>query len=261
MFFIDTHTHLYLDAFDNDRHEAVERAIQKGVKYMLLPNIDSTSIEPMHELCKTFPVNCFPMMGLHPTSVKENWKEELQTVESKLREGNYYAVGEVGLDFYWDMTYRRQQETVLRRHIELAIELGLPLVIHSRKSIDEIVTIIKEMKTPELKGVFHCFSGSPEQAQRIRELDFKLGIGGVVTFKNSKLGATIREIGIRHLVLETDSPFISPVPYRGKRNESAYVPLIAAHIAENFGISINEVAEITTENALRIFHTLPIPNN
>jgi TatD DNase family protein len=257
MFFVDTHTHLYLNAFDDDRHEAVKSAIKKGVQYMLLPNIDSISVEPMHRLCNDFPANCFPMMGLHPTSVKENWKEELKIAEEHLFKGGYCAVGEIGLDFYWDLTYCKEQETVFRRQIELAIELQLPLVIHSRKSMDEIILIIREMKSPKLTGIFHCFSGSPEQAQRIVDLGFKLGIGGVVTFKTSKLATTIQSVGIEHLVLETDSPFISPVPYRGKRNESAYIPIIATHVAEACGISVKEVAEITSKTALQVFNTLP----
>ncbi len=257
MIYIDTHTHLYLNAFDNDRHDAVKRAIQKGVHYLLLPNIDSGSVEPMHRLCEDFPEHCFPMMGLHPTSVKENWKEELALAEKNLRKGGYCAVGEVGLDFYWDMTFRKEQETVFRRQIELATELQLPLVIHSRKSMDEIIMIIKEMNAPGLTGIFHCFSGSPEQASRIVEMGFKLGIGGVVTFPNSKLAATIRETGIDHLVLETDAPFISPVPYRGKRNESAYIPIIAAHVAEACGITLIEAASITSKNALQVFNSLP----
>lgn len=257
MFFIDTHTHLYLSAFDEDRHEAVKLALQKGVQYLLLPNIDSTSVEPMHRLCYAYPGNCFPMMGLHPTSVKENWKEELCVVEEYLSKGKYCAIGEVGLDFYWDMTFRKEQEEVFRRQAELALAYNLPLVIHSRKSIDEIILIIREMKEPGLRGVFHCFSGSLEQAQNIIALNFKLGIGGVITFKNSKLGKTIQAVGIKQIVLETDSPFISPVPYRGKRNESAFIPLIAAHVAEVYGISADRVAEITSETALKLFNTLP----
>lgn len=257
MFYIDTHTHLYLNAFDNDRHEAVKRAVGKGVHYMLLPNIDSSSVEPMHKLCDEFPANCFPMMGLHPTSVKKNWQEELQLVEDKLAGGGYCAVGEVGLDFYWDTTFKTEQELVFRRQIELAIQYRLPLVIHSRKAMDEIIMIVKEMMVPGLTGVFHCFSGSPEQANRIVELGFKLGIGGVVTFKNSKLGATIQTVGLEHLVLETDAPYISPTPYRGKRNESAYIPLIAAHVAQFCGITTDEVAQITTKTALQLFDTLP----
>ena len=257
MIYIDTHTHLYLNAFDDDRHEAVKRAIQKGVQYMLLPNIDSGSVEPMHRLCEAFPSNCFPMMGLHPTSVKENWQQELELAEKNLKNGGYCAVGEVGLDFYWDLTFRKEQETVFRRQIKLALELRLPLVIHSRKSMDEIIMIIKEMNAPGLTGIFHCFSGSPEQARRIVELGFKLGIGGVVSFPKSKLAATIHQIGIDHLVLETDAPFISPVPYRGKRNESAYIPIIAAHVAEACGITIIEAASITSKNALQVFNTLP----
>lgn len=257
MFYVDTHTHLYLNAFDDDRHEAVKRALKNGVHYLLLPNIDSTSIEPMHSLGRDFPENCYPMMGLHPTSVKENWKEELQIIENQLSKGGYCAVGEVGLDFYWDMTFRREQEEVFRKQIELAIHYRLPLVIHSRKSMDEIMLIIKEMKKPGLTGIFHCFSGSTEQALRIVELGFKLGIGGVVTFKNSRLKATIQNIGIEHLVLETDAPFISPTPYRGQRNESAYIPIIAAHVAEACQITTQQVAAMTTKTALQVFSSLP----
>lgn len=182
-------------------------------------------------------------------------------VENNLLKGAYCAVGEVGLDFYWDLRFRKEQEVVFKRQIELAVEHHLPLVIHSRKSMDEIILIIKGMKTPGLTGVFHCFTGSIEQAQRIVELDFKLGIGGVLTFKNSKLVASIQAVGIEHLVLETDSPFISPVPYRGKRNESAYIPIIAASVAEAWGISVNEVAAITSKTALQVFQTLPGQSN
>lgn len=258
MFFIDTHTHLYLNAFDNDRSETVKRAMSQGVRYLLLPNIDSESVAPLHQLCSAFPAHCFPMMGLHPTSVKENWREELEVVEQNINKGIYCAVGEVGLDFYWDLTFREEQETVFRRQIELAIHYDLPLVIHSRKSIDEIILILKEVKNTALTGVFHCFSGSYEQAERIVDLGFKLGIGGVITFKNSKLKETIRNIGIEHIVLETDAPFITPSPYRGQRNESAYIPLIAAHVAEAFGITTGEVAGITTQNSLQIFKSLPV---
>jgi len=260
MFFIDTHTHLYLNSFGHEQPKAVQAAINNGVKYLLLPNIDSTSVEPMHALREAFPLNCFAMMGLHPTSVKENWKEELYKVYESLPQGNYVAVGEVGLDFYWDLTYRKEQEEVFRAQVELAILHGLPLVMHSRKSMDEMIEIVKEMKVPGLGGVFHCFSGSAEQGKRIAALGFKLGIGGVITYKNAKLGSTIREIGIEHIVLETDAPFITPVPYRGKRNESAYIPIIAAHVAQSFGISVEEVANITTATALRLFPKLPPVN-
>lgn len=257
MFFVDTHTHLYLNAFDHDRSEAIQAAIGQGVKYMLLPNIDSSSVDPMLSLCSAFPDNCYPMMGLHPTSVKHNWKDEMDKVYELLPSGNYIALGEVGLDFYWDLTYRKEQEEVFRLQVELAVKHNLPLVIHSRKSIDEIVEIVKEMKVPGLNGVFHCFSGSVEQGKRIAALGFKLGIGGVITYKNAKLGLTIREIGIEHIVLETDAPFITPVPYRGKRNESAYIPIIAAHVAAALGISTNEVAKITSATAMQLFHKLP----
>ncbi len=257
MIFIDTHTHLYLEQFDKDRHEAVQRAINAGVKSMLLPNIDSTSVDPMLGLENEFPRHCFAMMGLHPTSVKQNWREEIAMVEEHLRNRKFYAVGEVGLDFYWDQTFRKEQEIVFRRQIELSIFYNLPLVIHSRKALDEIIQIIEEMKNHKLKGVFHCFPGSLEQARRLAKLGFKLGIGGVITYKNSTLGNIVNEIGLEHILLETDAPFICPAPFRGRRNESAYVPIIAKKVAEVFQIDIETVAAITTQNALDLFSSLP----
>lgn len=257
MIFIDTHTHLYLQDFDKDRHAVVRRAINAGVHGLLLPNIDSSSIEPMLGLQDAFPQNCFAMMGLHPTSVKQNWKEELEVVEEHLRLGKYCAVGEVGLDFYWDQTFRQEQENVFRRQIELAIVYKLPLVIHSRKALDEIIQIIKEMKDHKLTGVFHCFPGSPEQARQVVKLGFKLGIGGVITYKNSTLGNIVKEVGLEHILLETDAPFISPVPFRGQRNESAYVPVIAQKVADVFQVDVEAVAATTTQNALDLFSSLP----
>ncbi|MDP2424347.1 MAG: TatD family hydrolase [Bacteroidales bacterium] len=256
MFFVDTHTHLYLNEFDSDRQEVVQRAIDGGVKYMLLPNIDSTSIEPLHGLQAAFPQHCIAMMGLHPTSVKESWKEELRIVETHLTDGKYCAVGEVGLDFYWDQTYRMEQEKAFRLQIELAKHFHLPLVIHSRKALDEIIHIVKEMKTPEMTGVFHCYPGSLEQALQVVKLGFKLGIGGVVTYKNSALGHIIQKIGLENIVLETDSPFISPVPYRGKRNESAHIRVIAEKVAEILVVDVAQVAEITTRSAFKLFPSL-----
>lgn len=258
MFFIDTHTHLYLNAFDDDRPDTIGRAIQKGVGLMLLPNIDSGSVDAMHELCHQFPKNCYPMMGLHPTSVKENWKEELQQVENYLHKNKYCAVGEIGLDFYWDLTFSKEQETVFLRQAELALQHELPIVIHSRQSMDETIALVKSLNDSRLTGVFHCFSGSYEQAKQIVDLGFKLGIGGVVTYKNSKLGATIGRIGLGHLLLETDSPFITPVPFRGKRNESANIPLIAAHVAEFCGATMQEVADITTQTAKNLFKNISL---
>lgn len=259
--YVDTHTHLYLDAFDADRKDVVYRAIKAGVTYLLLPNIDSSSVESMKQLCGEFPAQCFPMMGLHPTSVNESWKEELALVEKDLMNENYIAVGEIGLDFYWDKTFIAEQETVFRKQIELSASFGLPMVIHSRKSIDRILNILKEYNLSKLKGVFHCFPGSYEQAKQVISMGFYLGIGGVVTFKNSTLGSIVRSVGLNYLLLETDAPFITPEPYRGKRNESAYIPLVASAIAHHCNTSVDMVAEITTQNAFKLFDRLSKPTD
>ncbi len=253
MFFVDTHTHLYLDEFDQDRDDAICRAVRAGVMYMLLPNIDRTSIEPMHRLCDAYPGNCFPMMGLHPTSVGAGWRDELAVIEENLRQRTYYAIGEVGLDYYWDITCKNEQQKAFRRQVELAVQYSLPLVIHSRKSLDDILIILNDMSEEGLTGVFHCFPGSLEQAMKAVKLGFKLGIGGVVTFKNSNLGHIISHVGVEHLILETDTPYIAPVPYRGKRNESAYIPIIAQSVADHLGVDLETVANITTRTALTLF--------
>lgn len=256
MIFIDTHTHLYLSAFDCDRKQVVDKALAFGVKAMLLPNIDSKSIEPMLSLQQQFPHNCFAMMGLHPTSVKDNWEEELKKAEQQLRTGKFHAVGEVGLDFYRDTTYRKEQEIVFSRLASLAIELNLPLVIHSRKSLDDILMILKRFGKVRWRGIFHCFPGSVEQAIKVVELGFMLGIGGVITFPKSTLGAIVRETGLAHVVLETDAPFIAPAPYRGQRNESAYLPLIAQSVADHTYSTLENVASITSQNACNLFTTI-----
>jgi len=254
MIFIDTHTHLYLNEFSDDLNQVVEKAINKGVKYMLLPNIDSTSIEKMLKLCQTFPDNCFPMIGLHPTSVKSNFENELKIVENYLAKSNFYAIGEIGIDLYWDKTFYKEQLEAMRFQIHLAKERNLPIVIHSRNSFDEVFTVLSELKFPEMRGVFHCFSGSVDQAKKvIAELGFKLGIGGVVTFKNSGLDKVIKEIDLKDIILETDSPFLAPMPFRGKRNESAYTIIIAEKIAAIKNIAIEEIANETTNTALELF--------
>ena len=254
MIFIDTHTHLYLNEFSDDLNQVVEKAINKGVKYMLLPNIDSTSIEKMLKLCQTFPDNCFPMIGLHPTSVKSNFENELKIVENYLAKSNFYAIGEIGIDLYWDKTFYKEQLEAMRFQIHLAKERNLPIVIHSRNSFDEVFTVLSELKFPEMRGVFHCFSGSVDQAKKvIAELGFKLGIGGVVTFKNSGLDKVVKEIDLKDIILETDSPFLAPLPFRGKRNESAYTIIIAEKIAAIKNIAIEEVANETTNTALELF--------
>lgn len=253
MFLTDTHTHLYLDEFNADRVEVIQRAMEQDVRSMLLPNIDSSSINDLLQLCEQFPENCFPMMGLHPTSVKENYKDELEIVDHWLQKRTFYAIGEIGIDLYWDKTFRKEQEIAFAEQIELAKKYQLPIVIHMRNSFDEIYDILQDHISAELTGVFHCFTGSMEHAIKIIDMNFMLGIGGVVTFKNSGLDEIVKNIELKHIILETDSPFLAPVPYRGKRNESAYIRLIAKKIAEIKNISVNEVARITTHNANQLF--------
>lgn len=220
---------------------------------MLLPNIDSTSISSMLELADEYPGNCLPMIGLHPTSVKAGYLDELAVVEKWISERRFYAIGECGIDLYWDTTYSYEQEFVFRHHIDLALTYDLPLVVHIRESFNQVIEILKDVNKSDLRGIFHCFSGSVEQAKQAIKYGFSLGLGGVITFKNNKMQETLKHIGLEHLVLETDAPFLAPVPYRGKRNEPAYIPLIANMLAGIKGISIEEVAEATTANAERIF--------
>lgn len=253
MIFTDTHTHLYLDAFDEDRKQMVGNAIEQNVKYMLLPNIDSGSVNSMLELCDEFPNNCFPMMGLHPTSVKENYNKELTQVEEWLEKKKFCAVGEIGIDLYWDKTFIKEQEIALRSQIELALKHGLPIVIHTRDSFDEIFNVLNDYKNSKLKGVFHCFTGTLDQANKAIDLGYLLGIGGVLTFKNSGLDSVMKEIDLENIILETDSPFLAPMPFRGKRNESAYINIIAKKIADIKNIELAEIAKITTQNANKLF--------
>lgn len=252
--YIDTHTHLFSESFDEDRDTVVQRAINAGVTKLLLPNIDVSSIEPMHELAAKFPKHCFSMMGLHPGYVKENWKEQLGIIENHLFTNKYIAVGEIGMDLYWDKTFQHEQAEVFRRQIDWAKELQLPIVIHAREAFDEIFEIIDEVIDDKLTGVFHCFTGNLEQASHILAYKtFKLGIGGVVTYKKAELEKVLEKISIEHLVLETDSPYLSPTPHRGKRNESSYLLHIAERVAEIYQLPLKEVEEITTRNALEIF--------
>ncbi len=251
---IDTHTHLYLEEFDSDRNESILRAIEQGVELMLLPNVDSTTIDGMIAINNSFPCNCLMMIGIHPCSVKQNYEEELQIVEKYLQSHQFVAVGEIGIDLYWDKTFIKEQVYAFRRQIDLALEHELPIVIHSRNSMDEVFEILQEYKNQSLKGVFHCFSGSTLQATTAVELGFLLGIGGVVSYKNSGLDKVVSNIDLSHLVLETDSPYLSPIPFRGKRNESAYINHIAQKVAEIKQISFEQVAKITTENAKRLFN-------
>lgn len=254
---VDTHTHLYLKEFNSDRDKVIEKAIERGVKIMLMPNIDSSSVEEMLAISEKYPGNCFPMMGLHPTSVKENYKEELEIVSAWLEKRNFVAIGEIGIDLYWDKSYKQQQEKAFIRQIEMARKHDLPIVIHQRNSFKEILHVLKSIDITGITGVFHCFTGIPEQAQKIIDLGFLLGIGGVLTFKNSKLSKTLEKVDLKHIILETDSPFLTPHPYRGQRNESAYTYLVAKKLADVKNKSVEEIAEITTGNAKKLFN-LPV---
>ena len=255
MKFIDTHSHLYSAQFDQDRTKIVEDALNIGVDKILLPNISSDYTKGMNDLCDEFPDNCFAMMGLHPCSVKtESYERELQHVEQELEKGKYIGVGEIGLDLYWDKSTLNLQKKVFIYQIELAKKLQLPIAIHVRNSFSEAIEIIENLNDDSLRGVFHCFTGKLEDATRVINLGgFYLGVGGVLTFKNSGLDTTIKEIDIKHLILETDSPYLAPAPFRGKRNESKYIINIAEKLAEAHKISVKEVAKFTTENAKILF--------
>jgi TatD DNase family protein len=250
----DTHTHIYLNEFDSDRDLAIQRALNKGIKYLLLPNIDLDSVESMLTVCKKYPGICFPMIGLHPTSVKSDYEIILKTLLSYIETQKFYAIGETGIDLYWDKTYLREQEKAFNIQMEWAIQYNLPIVIHSRNSLNEIIKLIKDFNNPLMKGIFHCFPGSVQQAQQLIDMGFLLGIGGVVTYKNSGLAKVVEAVDLKHIVLETDAPFLPPVPYRGQRNESAYIYDIATFIANIKNISLNDVANITTQNALELFN-------
>ncbi len=253
MNFIDTHAHLYAEEFKDDRKEIVAKAIQNGVSHLFLPNIDVHSIQPMLDLCWSHPENCFPMMGLHPCSVDEHVEAHLFQIQKWFKKRKFYAVGEIGLDYYWSTDFKEQQIKAFRLQIQWAIQQDLPIVIHSRNSNADVIAILKEMKHPKLRGIFHCFSGNAQEAKEVVAEGFYLGIGGVITFKNGGLDKAIEDIGMEHLVLETDAPYLAPVPHRGKRNESFYILEIARKLAEVKHLGIAQVAEITTQNAKKVF--------
>jgi TatD DNase family protein len=250
--FTDTHTHLYDERLLAD-NQSIPRALAAGVTRLYIPNCDTATIEPMWQVCDKWPEHCFPMIGLHPTYVKEDYRAELDRMTNELRTRNYVAVGEIGLDYYWDVTHKTQQHDAFAYQIDLALQYALPIVIHSRESNDDCIDVVRGKQTGELRGIFHCFSGDLAQARAVTEMGLYLGIGGVVTYKKSILPDIVREIPLEYLVLETDAPYLAPVPHRGKRNESAYIPLIAATIAEIKGITIEEVAAVTTKNAEKVF--------
>ncbi len=253
MILTDTHTHLYSKDFDNDRGEIIQNAIEKNISRFFIPAIDSSHIASMYELENEFPENIFLMMGLHPTSVKENFEDELKHIEEQFSSRDFYAVGETGIDLYWDKSFLKQQQEAFRFQIRLAKKKQLPVVIHCREAFDEIFEVLESEKDPELFGIFHCFTGDYEQAQTAISYNMKLGIGGVVTFKNGGIDKFLDRIPIENIVLETDSPYLAPVPYRGKRNESSYLELIAQRIADIYQISLQEVADITTQTSKDVF--------
>ena len=250
---IDTHCHLYLEDFKQDIESVISNAEKEGVEKFYLPAIDSKYIDDMMALEGKFPSKCFCMTGLHPCSVKEDYRKELETVANWLRKRKFAAIGEIGLDFYWDKTFALQQYEAFQKQIELSLGYNLPIVIHSRNAMQETIEVINQYKEKGIKGIFHCFNGTYEDAIKIIDLGFYLGIGGVITYKNSGLSEIISKIDLEFVVLETDAPYLTPVPFRGKRNESSYLKYIVAKLAEIKNISIEEAAAVTTKNAEKIF--------
>ena len=253
---IDTHTHIYVDAFDDDRDEAIKRAMSAGVSQLILPAIDSKTTAIMHEVKRNYSDYVHLMMGLHPTHVGLNADEELTHVKEQLDAHSFVAVGEIGMDLYWDKTYQSQQQEAFYRQINWALAADLPIVIHCRDAFAPVFEVLESFKDARLRGVFHCFTGTKADAQRALELNFYLGIGGVVTFKNGKIDQFLSDFPIEKMLLETDSPYLAPTPYRGKRNESAYLPIVADKMAKLFEISVAEIARITSKNAKQLFDLL-----
>ena len=249
----DTHTHLYSSQFDEDRNEMIQRAKDAGVSRFFIPAIDSSSTDRMFDLEKNYPNDVFLMMGLHPTSVKENYLEELAHVKEWLDKHNFYAIGEIGIDLYWDKTFLPQQQEAFRTQIQWAKEKQLPIVIHCRDAFDEIFEVLETEKGADLFGIFHCFTGTLEQAEKAISYNMKLGIGGVATFKNGKIDQFLNQIDIKHIVLETDSPYLAPTPYRGKRNESSYITQVVDKLVDIYGVTFQEISEITTQNSKEVF--------
>lgn len=253
MILTDTHTHLYSKEFDADREEAIKKAIEKGITRFFIPAIDSSYTSSMYALEIQFPENIFLMTGLHPTSVKANFEEELNHIEEQLRKRDFLAIGEIGIDLYWDKTLLKEQQIAFKHQIKLAKSKNLPIVIHCRDAFDEVFEVLESEKGEELFGIFHCFTGNKEQALKALSYNMKLGIGGVVTFKNGGLDKFLAEIPIENIVLETDAPYLAPAPYRGKRNESAHIEIIAEKVASLYALDLEEVAAITTKTSKDIF--------
>ena len=250
---IDTHTHLYVEEFKEDIEQVLQRAFDEGVNEFYLPAIDSSENESLLALEKKYPGKIFAMAGLHPCSVKENFKEELDKIEEQLSRREFAAIGETGLDFYWDVSFKKEQYTSLKIHADWAVKYNRPLVLHTRNAMQEAIDFVREYNNKNLYGIFHCFGGSLQNAKDITDLGFLLGIGGVLTYKNSGLAEAIKDIDLKYLVLETDAPYLSPVPFRGKRNESSYLKYIVQKLAEVKNVTVEEVAEQTTKNAKQVF--------
>ena len=250
---IDTHTHLYVKQFKEDIDIVIQRSIDKGINKFIFPAIDSSHFNDMHNLKDKYPNNIYLMSGLHPTDVKEDFKDELEFVVNSLKTRDYVAIGEIGIDLYWDKTYLNEQQEAFRFQIRLAIKNDLPIVIHCRDAFNEIFEILDKENCHKLRGVFHCFTGTLEQAKRAIDLGFVLGIGGVVTFKNGGIDKFLNQIELKHIVLETDSPYLAPVPFRGKRNESSYIIHVVEKLSEIYGLSNEEIADVTTKNAEKVF--------
>ena len=253
MHYTDTHTHLYSEEFQADQSEMMQRAFAAGVSRFFVPAIDSSCTQAMYELEANYPEQVFLMTGLHPTYVKDNYEDELAHVERQLNERKFYAIGEIGMDLYWDKTHIEEQKLAFRTQIQWAKKYKLPIVIHCREAFDEIFAVLESEKGPDLFGIFHCFTGTKAQALQAISYNMKLGIGGVATFKNGMIDQFLHEIPLNHLVLETDAPYLAPAPHRGKRNESAYVILVAQKLAEIYGLPIDEIAQITTANSMAVF--------
>jgi TatD DNase family protein len=253
MMLTDTHTHLYYEADKDKRNGLMERCYQNNVRRLFLPNVDIDSVAKLFGLAEAYPENCYPMMGMHPCAVKPGWETVLSEIKQGALDHKIYAIGEIGIDLYWDKTTLTEQVNAFTEQIAWAKELGLPIVIHCRNAFDEVFAVLEQEKDEKLRGIFHCFTGTVEQANRVIGLGFSLGIGGVVTYKNSGLDKVVAQIALKDIVLETDSPYLTPVPYRGKPNESSYLVYIAEKVADLHQIDLAALAEITTENSKRIF--------
>ena len=249
----DTHTHLYSEQFDEDRKAMIQRAKKAGVSRFFIPAIDSSYSKSMFQLEKDFPEDVFLMMGLHPTSVNKNYLDELAQVKKWIDKRHFYAIGEIGIDLYWDKSFLKQQKEAFKTQIQWAKEKKWPVVIHCREAFDEIFEVLESEKSDDLYGIFHCFTGTKEQAEKAISYHMKLGIGGVITFKNGKIDQFLKAIDIKHIVLETDSPYLAPIPYRGKRNESAYITEVVDKLTTIYGLSFDEIASITTQNSKDVF--------